>query len=247
MREIIPFKKDILFKTRINEITDISLEHDYKIMDNMIEGEFILSGTYKMTEASVINEDFFYQIPFMVAINENVKKESIDLTIKDFTYEIENSDILKTNISLLLNYEVEEEREEEIIEKTDEEEVMDIIEEVENEEEKVTEEDDREEKDDDEEENNIIEELDIKRDKEIIAKIDKESDKLEEKEIDEVVSSVKEKNDYVTYKVYMAKEEDSFESISIKYDIDESLLRSYNKEEINAGDKIIIPFVFNDK
>lgn len=240
MKEIIPFKKDILFKTRINEITNISLEHDYKIMDNMIEGEFILSGAYKMTEASVINEDFFYQVPFSIAINDNVKKETIDLTIKDFTYEIENSDILKINISLMLNCEIEEDKEE-VIEKTEEEEVMDIIEEVEEESGEVDiENSDREEEVD-------LEEIDIDTDKEVVVKKSDEKEKLEEKEINSIIENIEEKNDYVTYKVYLATEEDSFESISVKYDIDESLLREYNEENINAGDKIIIPFVFDDK
>ena len=35
MNSIIPFKKNIIFKTKINEITDISLTHDYKILDNL--------------------------------------------------------------------------------------------------------------------------------------------------------------------------------------------------------------------
>ena len=46
MKEIIPLKKDIIFKTKIGEITNISLEHDYKILDDLVEGEVNINGTY---------------------------------------------------------------------------------------------------------------------------------------------------------------------------------------------------------
>ena len=69
MKEIIPLKKDIIFKTKVAEVTSINLEHDYKILDDIVEGTVYLSGTYKMTEASVIEEDFVYNIPFSIAIS----------------------------------------------------------------------------------------------------------------------------------------------------------------------------------
>lgn len=66
MKEIIPLKKDIIFKTKIGEITNISLEHDYKILDDLVEGEVNINGTYKMTEASVIDEEFEYKVPLVL-------------------------------------------------------------------------------------------------------------------------------------------------------------------------------------
>ena len=195
MEKIIPFKKEILFKTRISKITDISVEHDYKIMQDMIEGEFILSGSYKMTEASVINEDFFYQIPFMVAIGEDVKKESIELRINDFNYEIINGDVLKLDISLLLNCEEETEENEEIIEQKEEEEIMDIIDEV------SEKEMDRE---IDKDENLESAEETDKSEEEIEEKVINQKEVEEEvieKDLNSVIDSVKEKNEYVTYKV----------------------------------------------
>ena len=105
MNETIPFKKSITFKTKIEEITDISLEHDYKIMDDIIDGDFILEGTYKMTKASVITEDFFYKIPFQIAINDRLLKESICLSIDDFSYEIEKNETLNLDIKLALTAE----------------------------------------------------------------------------------------------------------------------------------------------
>lgn len=241
MEKIIPFKKEILFKTRISKITDISVEHDYKIMQDMIEGEFILSGSYKMTEASVINEDFFYQIPFMVAIGEDVKKESIELRINDFNYEIINGDVLKLDISLLLNCEEETEENEEIIEQKEEEEIMDIIDEV------SEKEMDRE---IDKDENLESAEETDKSEEEIEEKVINQKEVEEEvieKDLDSVIDSVKEKNEYVTYKVYIAKEEDNLESISMKFGVSEDILRGYNEKEVNYGDKIIIPYIFDEK
>ena len=48
MQKIVPFKKDILFKTNIGEIVSISLDHELDINDNLITGKFIISGEYKM-------------------------------------------------------------------------------------------------------------------------------------------------------------------------------------------------------
>ena len=99
MREIIPLKKDIVFKTLIGEVTNIDLEHEYKVKDDLVEGNVILSGTYKMTEASVLEEDFYYKIPFGVALSKRVNKDTIKIEIDDFNYEY-NKDILSVNIDL---------------------------------------------------------------------------------------------------------------------------------------------------
>lgn len=212
MNETIPFKKDILFKTKISNITDISLEHDYKILDDLVEGDFILEGTYKITEASVINEDFFYKILFSIAITDRYKKETLNLSIKDFSYEIKNNDTLVINVELILNCEQKDE-EEQIIEEVLKEEVEDI-----NQEEDIRE---------------IPKEL-----------ID---DEIKDIEINSIIDSVKEKNDFVTYKIYLAKENDNLETISIKYNVKIEELKKYNNaSEINIGDKIIIPYSFNE-
>lgn len=227
MKEIIPFKKELLFKTKISEITDISIEHDYKILDDMVEGEFILEGTYKITEASVITEDFFYKIPFSIAITDNYKKETIDLTIDDFSYEIKNDSTL--NLSIAMNFECEEKdmELEEIIDEVLEDDVIDI--------------EDEEKDERDIEETIELEEL------EEIQEVDEIEEPATEEDIKNIIDSVKEKNDYVTYKVYIAKENDSIETISLKYDVEISQLKKYNNSEnINVGDKIIIPYKFNE-
>ena len=262
MREIIPFKKDILFKTRINEITNITLEHDYKILESMVEGDFILNGTYKMTEASVVNEDFFYKIPFSIAISNKIKRESIELNIKDFNYEIVDSDILRINVDLIMNCEESEEEidqrvEEEIWKKNEEDEINDIIEEVleeekveiknEDEEEKLEEEIDNNDNLNKSDDRNIDLDVDTNFDIKINNEKRQEKELVEEKEIASVMDSVKEKNEYVTYKVYFAKENDTYESISSRYNVDIKELVKYNDvDEINIGDKIIIPYMFNE-
>ena len=108
MREIIPLKKDILFKTIIGKITNINLDYDYKINDNLVNGYVVISGSYKMTEASVLEDDFSYKIPFAVSISDKIKKDTIKIEVDDFKYEVKK-DVLSTNIDLLFSCENEEE------------------------------------------------------------------------------------------------------------------------------------------
>jgi len=104
MKQIIPFRKEILFKTMIGEITSIALDHtlDFTSPDT-IEGDFIVSGTYKMTEASQIEEDFSYSIAVDVSIDLKYDTKNAKISIDDFYYEIINDEILKVNIDLLID------------------------------------------------------------------------------------------------------------------------------------------------
>lgn len=104
MKQIIPIRKDIIFKTKVNKITNISLEHDYKIKEGEVEGKLILSGTYKMTEASMIDEEFIYELPFIVSLSDKVKKDTIVIEIDDFTYEM-IKDVMKLDVKLELSCE----------------------------------------------------------------------------------------------------------------------------------------------
>ena len=102
MNEIIPFKKSILFKTAISSISDINLSYDYKIYDDIIEGNFDLYGSYKMTEASVNTEEFIYNIPFSIALSDRIDKNSINLELDNYNYNIKK-DVLELDINLKLN------------------------------------------------------------------------------------------------------------------------------------------------
>lgn len=71
MRQTIPFKKDITFKTKIGELTSISLENDLTLKgEDLVVGNFYINGTYKMIEASTKEEEYSYKIPCEIAISE---------------------------------------------------------------------------------------------------------------------------------------------------------------------------------
>ena len=75
MKQIIPFKKELLFKTKVSEITSISLEHNLSLTeDDLVSGEFVITGDYKMTDASINREKFEFTLP-----------ENVD----EFTFKVE--------------------------------------------------------------------------------------------------------------------------------------------------------------
>ena len=52
MKIIIPFKKEVVFKDNISEITSISLEQEISIIDYLVKGKFLITGDYKVSDAS---------------------------------------------------------------------------------------------------------------------------------------------------------------------------------------------------
>ena len=103
MKQIISFEKEIPFKTMIGEITSISLEHTLKFEDeSSILGDFIVSGTYKMTEASRLDEEFSYKIPVDILLTESLEEEGRSVEIDNFTYEIVDEEALRVQIDLLV-------------------------------------------------------------------------------------------------------------------------------------------------
>lgn len=104
MHEIVSFSKEIVFKNMINKITSISLEHTLMLEDKFnIRGDFIVSGSYKMTAASQIENDFSYKIPVDIEVDEKYDLSNLVIDIDDFTYEVIDEEILKVNIDLLLD------------------------------------------------------------------------------------------------------------------------------------------------
>ena len=103
MKKIIPFEKELVFKTKVCEITAISLEHNYKMEEeDLITGNFIISGEYKMTEGSINREKFNYTIPFDIALDSRYDTNNIVVDIDDFNYSVINNDILKVKITLFI-------------------------------------------------------------------------------------------------------------------------------------------------
>lgn len=104
MKKIVPFKKDIEFDSNIAEISSISLEHTLKLKEeNLVSGEFIISGTYKMTEASLSVDSFEYKLPFDISIDKKYDTKNIDVDINDFYYEVINNKILSISIEVVLD------------------------------------------------------------------------------------------------------------------------------------------------
>ena len=104
MKQIIPFKKEITFKTMISKITSISLEHTLSLQDNdTVAGDFIVSGSYKMTEASQIDEEFSYKVPIEIAIDSKYDTGNITLDIDDFIYEVLDEERLLLKIDLCID------------------------------------------------------------------------------------------------------------------------------------------------
>lgn len=218
MKQIIPIKKDILFKTKIGEITNISLDKKYKIKDDLIDGYINIYGTYKMTEASVLEEEFNYKIPFGVSISKNILKDSIKIEVDDFNYKF-NKDVLSVNIDLEL--ECDEQTNE--LNKDSEDEEDKVIE-VEN---------------NNEENNKVIEE-----ESENIEDNSIQNNINIEENINNITNIINNEEKYYTYKVYIVRQGDTIESICNKYNVTLEDLKEYNDvNNLNIGDKLIIPYI----
>ncbi len=241
MKKIISFEKELDFPSMIGEITSISLDNTLKFVDKSnIEGSFFVSGTYKMTEASTLEEKFNYDIPVEISLTEDFDLNDVDVSIDNFHYEILNDDILKCNISVLIDgieeVLIEEEKEEQKEEKEELRECDgDKKEEKELDMEKLDEEEKKEEINI-EENNNIITKEELKN--------EEEDDTVEE---DKNISSLFEtlstsEETFTTYSIYILRKEDTIEKIMDKYKITKEELSDYNDlNNLEIGSKVIIP------
>ena len=224
MKQTIPFKKDITFKTKIGELTAISLDNDLTLKgEDLIVGNFYISGNYKMLEGSIEEESYSYKIPCEIAISSEYDTYDAVIDIDDFYYEIINDEVLRVNITVVIsNLERKEIKEEQ---ETKEVEVL-------------TDEDDRILSINDDIANNI--KLPLEEEFEEIKEIEKPRNVSN---FDKVKESAKNQDDtYITYKVYIYKEEDTIESVLEKYSITKEELANYNNlEDIIPGSKIVIP------
>ena len=104
LRQIIPFKKELLLNTKINEVTSISLEHTLSLKDdNSIKGDFIVSGDYKMTASSINREKFKFNLPVEIELDDSYDYEKAIVDIDNFYYEIVNDDTIKVNIDVYVD------------------------------------------------------------------------------------------------------------------------------------------------
>ncbi len=267
MKQIISFEKEIAFKTMIGEVTSISLEHTLAFQGpSTISGDMIVSGTYKMTEASTLEEDFQYAIPVDIMLTKELEEDNRSIAIHNFTYDIRNEDTLHLYIDVLVKGRevIELEEEEKVIEPVREE--LPKIEEGQVIDEQV--------EDTTNDNKELLTEKEVEDSQKVIDNImstDKKEEEaaIEEKKEEPVIKSdiqeeVKTTTDtkvmnsifsafanteetYTTYSVYLLRENDSIENIIENYGVTREELSYYNDlDNLNVGSKIIIPTVKKD-
>ena len=104
MKKIIPFKKQLFLDNTISEITSISLEHtlSYK-KDSLISGEFIITGSYKVTDTSIDTLSFDFRVPCDINVDEKYDLSHVVIDIDDFYYEIIDNNAIDINIDVMLD------------------------------------------------------------------------------------------------------------------------------------------------
>lgn len=267
MKKIVSFEKELDFPSMIGEIMSISLDHTLQFTDNSsASGEFIVSGTYKMTEASTIEEKFNYPIPALITLTEKLDLDSAKITINDFSYEIVNDDILKCTIDVMVEgtEEIDLEEKEEVLEEKEEKEELEIEEIIRDDQVRECDGSPKEEKEIEVEEiietNNeiVMPEAELtSHNSAVIEKIDKEESEYdmtnkEEKTVDKLETSTNisslfqvfenSEETFTTYSVYIVRKEDTLDKILDQYKVTKEELSDYNDlSNIEIGSKLIIP------
>ena len=230
MKNIIPFKKDVIFKTNISEITSISLENTLSINEDVVSGEFIVSGEYKVSDKSNTVEPFELKLPFEIVIDDRYDSTNAIVDIDDFYYEIVNNNVLSISIDVL-------------IDKLKEKPVVDIDDLVEIKRDvKII-----------DSENRICDDKEDTVEEDILNIFDDDNKEKEEKidneeiEEDQKIKSLfnqfnSDSEVYVTYNVFIVRDGDNIDTIIDKYGITLDELKEYNDiDNLKIGDKIIIP------
>lgn len=253
MKQIISFEKEIAFKTMIGEVTSISLEHTLSFQGpSTISGDMIVSGTYKMTEASTLEEDFQYAIPVDIMLTKELEEDNRSIAIHNFTYDIRNEDTLHLYIDVLV-------KGREVIELEEAEE--EVIEPVREEQPKIDEEQVEDTTNDNKE---LLTDIEVEESQKVIDNIintDKKEEPVIKNDTQEEVKTTTDtkvmnsifsafantEETYTTYSVYLLRENDSIENIIENYGVTREELSYYNDlDNLNVGSKIIIPTVKKD-
>ena len=234
MKQIIPFKKDLPFKTKVSEITSISLERELKVEEEgIVSGVFHITGDYKMNEGSINRESFSFDLPFDITLDPRYDIETVSSDIEDFYYDIENEDTLKVNIDLFVEASYLPEKELEEVRKVPVE--LELPDEI-PEEVKELEDTFKEE---------VTPPTPVIIEKDILTKVET---KERESAIDmptlagDLFSNLDDTETYTTYYVYIVKEDDTIDKIMTRYGVTKEDLEDYNDiSTIKPGDKVIVP------
>lgn len=243
MKSVIPFTKNLEFKTKISEITSISLEREFKLEKEEITGNLFVTGEYKSHDISANVIPFSYKIPFTIEVPDNIKKEDLTLEITDFAYDIQNDKEITVNVELELCYSLEE--------KEEEEETPPLV----NSDEMIAMMEERNESSDeikDEVKEELVEK-EIKKESEKEALLETEEEEkqseVEEKKTenrneseDLIMNTTLNDDEYTTYHIHIVKEGETVETICSLYNTNLNFIKNYNDvENLTLGSKIIIP------
>ena len=234
MKQIIPFKKELPFKTKVSEITSISLERDLEVTeDKVVSGVFHITGDYKMNEGSISRENFSFDLPFDITLDPRYDISTVNADIEDFYYDVINEDTLKVNIDLFI--EAEYLPEEPAQDESEEPSVPEEPEEVPEEELRTS----NMPVDIPEEEDIVLEKAEVK------SPDISNTEESREETINigtDLFSNLDSTETYTTYYVYIVKEGDTLEKILTKYEISKEDFESYNDiNNIKPGEKVLIP------
>lgn len=232
MNEVFTIDREFLFKSTIHEITSISIEHNYDINGSNLEGEFIISGDYRLHEISINKEDFSFKIPFTHEIRSNVNLDTIDVEITDFSYDFNNGDELTVHVEYLVKGDEavlefsDEDKLNEFLDNNKAVEVVSLLDEAKDEKTK-----EEEKTVDDKVEDTPKENID-------------DRNQNDDKKIDEnmILNSINEEEEYIKYHVHTVTMNDTIESITSMYKISLNTLKKYNSfENLELNMKLIIP------
>ena len=248
MKQIIPFKKDLPFKTKVSDITSISLERKIEILDGgIVTGTFYITGDYKMNEGSINREKFSFDLPFDITLDPRYDVNSVKADIEDFYYDVINEDTLKVNIDLYIEAEYLPDNSLNNDVLTEEDNKMN---DVQKEDEPV--EEDRNIMTESKSDSKNDENIEIEKDKEVTSeKINNDDATMNDSDIErndvddfanDLFSNLDNTETYTTYYVYIVKEEDTIDKIISLYGVTKEDIENYNDiTSIKPGDKVIIP------
>ena len=229
MKQLIPFEKDINFNTRLFEVTSISLEHNLSFKDNnLVTGEFYITGKYKINEISRNEEDFKKILDFELSLDDKYDSKNVEISIDNFYYEVVNESILRVHIDILVNnleylYIPEVEEKIECLDNMPIAPTKDLLEDI----------------------NVGIEEIEKEMLEEI--KIDKNNIEVESKRDTNITDNKVSfdffnEESFTMYKVHILKDDENIDYLCTLYNISKEELEKYNNiNEIISGSKIIIP------
>ena len=235
MSEAFVVERDFLFKDSIFEITSTSVEHDEDINGSNLEGDFIISGDYRLHEISINKEDFSFKLPFIHEIRSNVNLDTVNLEITDFTYELNNNDELHVHIEYIVS------GEQSLIEFADEKDLNEFLNKTDAEVVDLTEDEPRFKEVSKEEILNIPAE-DSKKEEKEEPKEEIKEDKPSEISTNNIIGSINADETYVKYHVHTVMQNDTLEGILDKYKITLTELKKYNTfEALEVNMKLVIP------